>query len=72
MESILVFRTSIQESAAFNVARGQLNELIGENKWTVDLDDEDKVLRAVCVAERESGIKEIFDQYGFACELMPY
>lgn len=69
---VLVFSTSVQESADLAKISGPLNKLIGKDQWTVDLDDEDKVLRVVCVPGKQPEIVRLFNKYGFACDLMPY
>lgn len=69
---VLVFSTSLGGAEDLEQIRKPLNKLLGKDKWTVDLDDEDKVLRVVCQPERQPEIAALFSRHGFAAALMPY
>lgn len=70
--SILIYRTSVQNSKQKAKVADKLNYLVGEKNWTIDLEDEDKVLRVVCNKEIASDIEQVFAQYRYKCESMPY
>ncbi|MGV3704419.1 MAG: hypothetical protein ACO1NU_03480 [Arcticibacter sp.] len=70
--SILIYRTSVQNTNEKSRVADKLNYLVGEKNWTIDLDDEDKVLRVVCNKEVARDIEQVFAQYAYTCESMPY
>ena len=70
MKTVLVFRTSVKENNQDSPLSVQLNELIGKNSWTIDLDDVDSVLRAVCVKSYLQEIVTIVEGHGYNCEVM--
>lgn len=69
-KTVLVFRTSVEECSDQSPIFIRLNELIGVNNWTIDLEDVDKVLRAVCVKSSLDEIVTIFRDHGYSCEVM--
>lgn len=70
--SILIFKTSVQNLKEKSRITEKLNYLVGERNWTIDLDDEDKVLRAICSKEMAKDIKQVLTSYSYMCESMPY
>jgi len=72
MQGVFVFKTSIAGPVEMKMISSALTKLTGKGKWTIDLDDEDKVLRVVCAEQVEKQIISILNQFGFSCELMPY
>lgn len=70
VKTVLVFRTSVEGFADQFSLAAELDQLVGLNNWTIDLDDVDKVLRVVCVAESASKIIAILKDHQFLCELM--
>lgn len=69
-KTVLVFRTSIEEFADQLMITSELNELVGKNNWTIDLDDVDKVLRVVCGESKTTKIITLLTAQGFICEVM--
>ncbi len=69
-KTVLVFRTSIEEFSDQLMITSELNELVGMNNWTIDLDDVDKVLRVVCRQSNTSKIITLLIAQGFICEIM--
>ncbi|WP_442591137.1 hypothetical protein ACSBL2_07890 [Pedobacter sp. AW31-3R] len=72
MDHISVFRTTVQHQKDLEKVAVSLNKLIGKEKWTIDLDDEEKVLRAIFRVDRQEEIIDACKRSGFSCELMPY
>jgi len=70
--TILVFSTSIQGLKEQSLVFDQLNQLLGENNWTIDLDDVDKVLRVVSTPGNQQKIINILNLYRFSCEVMGF
>jgi hypothetical protein len=71
-EQIFVFKTSVDGPENLTVITNMLNEHVGEGKWTIDLEDEDKVLRVTGTEYLDKEIIKVFRQAGLECELMPY
>ncbi|WP_158795662.1 hypothetical protein [Pedobacter sp. L105] len=69
-KTVLVFRTSVEEYSDQSPLFIQLNELIGANNWTIDLEDVDKVLRAICVESSRDEIVTLLQQQGYLCEVL--
>lgn len=72
MDQISVFRTSILQEHDLTKIAVPLDRLIGKGKWTIDMDDEEKVLRAIFPADRQADITTLCKQFGYSCVLMPY
>lgn len=72
LDSVMVFKTSVKGLAGRKKIAAPLTELLGKQNWTIDLEDEDKVLRVVAVQGLQQDIVGILDEAGFGCELMPY
>ncbi|HEY0177899.1 MAG TPA: hypothetical protein VGC08_16065 [Pedobacter sp.] len=70
VKTVLVFRTSVDGFADQVIVAGQLDELVGQNNWTIDLDDVDKVLRIVCEERMTGRIIAVLNGHDFSCELM--
>jgi len=69
-KTVLVFKTSVAGIVEQLMITKALNELLGNNNWTIDLDDVDKVLRVVCLANLQPKVVEILNQFGFKCEML--
>ena len=69
-KTVLVFRTSIAGITEQLMITSGMNKLVGENNWTIDLEDVDKVLRVVCPKSAEHKIISIFKAKGESCEIM--
>lgn len=69
-KTVLVFRTSVEGFTEQAVVADQLDQLVGQNNWTIDLDDVDKVLRVVCGESKSGSIMAILNGHHFVCEIM--
>jgi hypothetical protein len=68
--TVLVFTTSIQGFDEQSLVFDQLNDLLGSNNWTIDLDDVDKVLRVVGLYSNMEKIIRILNGHQFSCKVM--
>ena len=69
-KTVLVYRTSVKGISERSSIAVQLDKLVGNNNWTIDLDDVDKVLRVVCSPRHERKIMDTIRDNGFDCELL--
>jgi len=68
--TVLVFTTTVNGFEDQSLVFDQLNNLLGKNNWTIDLDDVDKVLRVVGANSNLEKIIKIFKVHHFGCEVM--
>lgn len=68
--TILVFSTTVNDFQDQSRIFTPLNNLLGENNWTIDLEDVDKVLRVVAEPGDQQQIINILNQQRFSCEVM--
>lgn len=68
--TVLVFRTTVEGFSDQSLVFSQLNEIVGKNNWTIDLDDVDKVLRVIGLPGNIDEIVEVFNAFNFSCEIM--
>lgn len=71
-ERVFVFKTSVKDADGLAGISDKLNERVGTGKWTIDLEDEDKVLRVTGPGYLDEEVIKVFNQAGLECELMPY
>lgn len=64
---ILVFKTNI-ETANLDKVKETLNAMVGISKWSVDVEDSDKVLRIVTTYLKSYQIANAIQSMGFFCE----
>jgi hypothetical protein len=69
---VYIFKTSIAGFADVLKIDHPLSQLVGSKGWSIDLDDEDKVLRVVCSPEQARKIVKILQENGYSCTAMPY
>lgn len=69
-KTVMVFSTSVNGIIDRMMIADELNELTGENNWTIDLDDVDKVLRVVAFPGSRSKIIDVLRSHNFRCEVM--
>lgn len=68
--TVLVFRTTVDGFSDQALVFPQLNEIVGKNNWTIDLDDVDKVLRVIGLPSNIAEIITVFKTFNFNCEIM--
>lgn len=68
--TVLVFRTTVDGFSDQSLVLPQLNEIVGKNNWTIDLDDVDKVLRVIGLPSNTNEIITVFKTFNFSCEIM--
>lgn len=68
--TVLVFTTTVNGFSDQLLVFEQLNDLLGKNNWTIDLDDVDKVLRVVGMQSNLEKIINIFHSHEFDCKVM--
>ncbi|MFD1000976.1 hypothetical protein ACFQ21_16740 [Ohtaekwangia kribbensis] len=68
---ILLFKTNV-DKRDLPVLQMAMNSVAGVKKWTIDLDDCDKVLRITCRHVSEIYIEVLLKSEGFECTPMTY
>ncbi|RIV19988.1 hypothetical protein DYU11_24035 [Fibrisoma montanum] len=68
---VLVFRTSLQTKGDCQRLAQWLDRQPAIERWTIDLDDCDKVLRVVATAIPVSAIETLVQSAGFDCSELP-
>lgn len=68
--TVLVFTTTVNGFNDQSLVFDQLNNLLGKNNWTIDLDDVDKVLRVVGLPGNLEKIVQILKMHEFDCQVM--
>ena len=66
---IFIFRTTINTDSDIQAIASEIEKLPGVSRWTVDLDDCDKVLRVV--GGEMAAIREVVEKQGYMCEELP-
>ena len=69
---IYIYKTSVNDKIDRKVIAGILDSFLGETNWTIDLSDEDKVLRVESKNTEACIIVDLLSEYGFFCEQMHY
>ncbi|HMG07033.1 MAG TPA: hypothetical protein VK609_00920 [Mucilaginibacter sp.] len=69
---IFIYKTSVKNKTDKEFIAGVLDAVFGETSWTIDLTDEDKVLRVESLYHDADLIKQVLGAYGFFCEQMHY
>jgi hypothetical protein len=64
---ILLFKTNISCDADKALACAALSNTPGVEKWTVDTEDEDCVLRVISYTLRHTHIIELINHHGYEC-----
>lgn len=67
---ILLFKTDLACSHDVEHIAADLTKLTGKNNWSVDVGDEDKVLRVLADKDITASILYILDNHGFTCETL--
>lgn len=68
--TVLVFKTTVNSLEEQALLSKGLTELLGDNNWTIDLDDVDKVLRVVGFPSKETSIMHLLKNHNFKCEVL--
>ncbi|MDX3916599.1 MAG: hypothetical protein QHC79_23855 [Pseudosphingobacterium sp.] len=69
-EHLLIFKTSIEDSNCKHKVARVLDQLGTIETWSVDLSDEDYVLRVVSPTLSSDDIMELVHGCGFECEIL--
>jgi hypothetical protein len=72
LHNVYVFKTSVAGFADVLKIDAPLSKLVGNRAWSIDLDDEDKVLRVVCSSDQAKNVVRILQNNGYSCTQMPY
>jgi len=67
---IILFATNITSDQHINIVAPALNSLHGVERWKVDIDDCDKVLRVVATTSISTQIRIVLNKHGFTCMQM--
>ena len=70
VKTVLVYRTSVEGLTEQSLIAAKMDALVGENNWTIDLEDVDNVLRVVCMDSKHDAIKDILHQADLICEVL--
>jgi hypothetical protein len=68
--TVLVFKTTVDEFEEQGEMAKGLNELVGNNNWTIDLDDVDRVLRIIGKKSSTNQIISLLNDSNYICEMM--
>lgn len=68
---VLVFRTNIRFKKDLRLVSTKLDNVPGIQRWNVDREDTDKVLRIECHSIRPEDIIQLITTAGFHCEELP-
>jgi hypothetical protein len=72
LNKIFIYKTSVNNKTERLFIARALDAILGETNWTIDLTDEDKVLRVQCKDDNAWLIIDVLSEYGFFCEQMHY
>ena len=67
---VLIFKTTLFCPADVVKVSNGLTELVGMNNWSVDIGDEDKVLRIKAQRDVGDRVKHLLIQFGYSCEVL--
>lgn len=67
---ILIFKTNLLNNKDVNLVAEELTALAGAGNWTVDITDEDKVLRLQVKRDITETLKHLLANHGFTCEIL--
>ncbi len=68
---VFVFRTDINTDENIKDIAGQLNSMRGVHKWSVDLDDHEKILRVVSGGATADEVAGAVKKKNYFCEELP-
>jgi len=67
-ESILVFKTSVQTVHQVKKLKPLINNLLPKVVWNFDLEDCDRIFRAITTDDSKPKIINLFNKNNFHCE----
>lgn len=67
---ILLFKTNLACNHDVERIANDLTNLTGKNMWSVDVGDEDKVLRVQAEKDITASILYLLNKHGFTCETL--
>lgn len=65
---VLVFKTNIEETTSLDKIKSVFNNMWQIREWSVDLEDEDKVLRIESVHLSGEKVKGLISDLGIHCD----
>jgi len=65
---VLVFKTKLEDTKQVRELSHHLKNLQGINKWNVDLQDCDKILRIEADGITPHSVEEVLQEAGYYCE----
>jgi copper chaperone len=65
---VLVFKTNLRFKKQITALTPHINNLQGINRWNVDLDDKDKILRIESVDLCPRSVETTLQEAGYFCE----
>jgi hypothetical protein len=71
-KQVYIFKSNVYGIADVLKVDPFLSKLVGKKGWSIDLDDEDKVLRVVCSLDDSKKIVKILREKGYSCTAMHY
>ena len=72
MPLVILFSTSVRCECALQTVTPALDEISAIIRWTIDLDDCDKVLRVLASTDVTSAVRKALLGRGYTCASMPY
>jgi hypothetical protein len=69
---VFIYKTSVKNKADKEYVANVLDPVLGKTNWTIDLTDEDKVLRVESRDPDAGLIEDLLTAYAFFCEQMHY
>ena len=70
-ETILVFKTNLENKKQLKEVRPALDRLEGVNSWNTDLEDCDRILRVVSCGTTPETVIQQMRTLGYNCEELP-
>ncbi len=68
METIYVFKTSVQTKKDVKRLKPFLNDMLQQAQWNFDLEDCDRIFRIITLAEISTAVISLLQDNGFECE----
>jgi hypothetical protein len=72
MPLVILFSTNVRCKCALQTVTPALDEISAIIRWTIDLDDCDKVLRVLASTDVTSAVRKALLGRGYTCASMPY
>jgi hypothetical protein len=69
---VFIYKTSVETGIDREFIANTLNHFLGVRNWTIDLSDEDKILRVESKDNDANRVIGLLNAYGFICMQMHY